>query len=415
MRRFLPVLVLLLIGAPLQSQETPATPSINVFLDCQASGCDTDHFRTEIPFVSWVRDRTAADVHLLITSQGTGSGGTAYTLHYMGLRSFAADTLDLQLAVGQTTADAVRRDQLTNRIAQGLLTYAINTPAAAGIRLSVAERDADEEVAAPGAKDPWNSWVFSVGLSGDANGEARSSSLDVELDAEAQRVTPEWRFEMRTEGSYERERRELSDGTIRFITRNYYGEAQLVKAVARLWSAGLRAETGNSTFRNQDLFARVAPTLEYSFFPYEEFSRRQMTLQYSAGVNYYDYTEETLFDKTVETVYDEQLRLSLRFQQPWGFARMFLEGEHYFHDTSRYSLSTEASVDIRLLRGLSAEVGASYSRVHNQLYIQKGDATDEEILLERLALGTDYEYSVFAGINFTFGSIFNNVVNRRID
>ena len=32
--------------------------------------------RTEITFVSYVRDRTAADVHVLVTTQGTGGGGT---------------------------------------------------------------------------------------------------------------------------------------------------------------------------------------------------------------------------------------------------------------------------------------------------------------------------------------------------
>src|SRR5688572_20202023 len=68
-----------------RAQTPEAASSINIFLDCQASGCDTSHFRTEIAWVNWVRDRTAADVHLLITSEGTGSGGTSYNLTYMGM------------------------------------------------------------------------------------------------------------------------------------------------------------------------------------------------------------------------------------------------------------------------------------------------------------------------------------------
>jgi hypothetical protein len=70
---------------------------------------------------------------------------------------------------------------------------------------------------------------------------------------------------------------------------------------------------------------------------------------------------------------------------------------------------------VRLFKGLSAEVSGAYSRVHNQLYIRKGDASDEDVLLERLALATGYQYEVRAGLSYTFGSIFNNIVNRRLD
>ena len=43
-----------------------------VFLDCE--DYDIDYVRTEIPFVNYVRDRKEADVHVLITTQGMGSG-----------------------------------------------------------------------------------------------------------------------------------------------------------------------------------------------------------------------------------------------------------------------------------------------------------------------------------------------------
>src|SRR5207253_3154546 len=49
-----------------------------VFLDCQF--CDFDYIRTEITFVNYVRDRKEAQVHILITTQPTGSGGDEYTL-----------------------------------------------------------------------------------------------------------------------------------------------------------------------------------------------------------------------------------------------------------------------------------------------------------------------------------------------
>ena len=46
--------------------------------------------------MSYVRDRTAADVHILGTSLGTGAGGTRYTIHLVGLGQFASRSDTLQ-------------------------------------------------------------------------------------------------------------------------------------------------------------------------------------------------------------------------------------------------------------------------------------------------------------------------------
>jgi hypothetical protein len=397
---------------------TPSAQPVNVFLDCQASDCDTSHFRTEITFVNWVRDRTDADVHLLITSEGTGSGGTHYALSFIGLRAFARDSLQLNSAALQTATPAERRRLLTNRIAQGLLHYAIHTSAAENVTVKAASTgdDADSGGTLPaGVRDPWNHWVFSAGINASADGEQQQASKDFELQIEASRVTDVWKLEFSAEGSYEENRFELDEGTLRSIRRNWNSDLQVTRAIAAQWSAGLEVDVGTSTFRNQDLYNSYGGVLEYSFFPYDEFSRRRMTLQYLISLNRYDYTDLTIFDKLQETVMAESLVLETRYQQPWGSAGLQLEGSHYFHDLSRYELGAEAFVDVRLFKGLSAEVSGAYSRVHNQLYIRKGDASDEDVLLERLALATGYQYEVRAGLSYTFGSIFNNIVNRRLD
>jgi len=51
--------------------------------------------------------------------------------------------------------------------------------------------------------------------------------------------------------------------------------------------------------------------------------------------------------------------------------------------------------------------------VHDQLSLVKGGATTEEILLHRKELETQYRYYVSFGLTYTFGSIYNNVVNPR--
>jgi hypothetical protein len=70
-------------------------------------------------------------------------------------------------------------------------------------------------------------------------------------------------------------------------------------------------------------------------------------------------------------------------------------------------------VELRLKKGLSLNVGGGGSWIRDQIYLPAGDATTEEILVRQRQLATSYSYSVYFGVSYTFGSIFNNVVNPR--
>ena len=61
-----------------QDNDSTNTNYLRVYLD--GANNYQEYIKTEIPFVSYVRDRFEADLHLLITSQTTGSGGSDYTL-----------------------------------------------------------------------------------------------------------------------------------------------------------------------------------------------------------------------------------------------------------------------------------------------------------------------------------------------
>src|SRR5688572_22995017 len=77
---------------PVQAEKPPAaaqtaTGAIRVFLDCNYS-CDESYIKQEITFVDYMRDRRDADVHILLTTQETGGGGTEYTIKFIGLARF---------------------------------------------------------------------------------------------------------------------------------------------------------------------------------------------------------------------------------------------------------------------------------------------------------------------------------------
>ncbi len=423
-------LAVILLGLPFTSLTAQVEPTsqettriVRFFLDCQASGCrDMDFFRTEIQFVNWVLDRRDSDVHLLITSQATGAGGRSYELLFMGLGRFQGmtDTLT-HVSAFDATPDELRRG-LAGIIKIGLMRYVGLTPVAQDILIGLRGPEgpgrggpgARPEAMASPEDDPWNFWVFRLSTSGHLFGESTYSSGGVYSSVSANRVTEDWKTTLSFSGNFSRTEIDLGSRTEVNQQESYSASGLLAKSLGPQWSAGLRAGASRSTRLNQQLASRLAPVLEYNFFPYSESTRRQLTVQYSVGLLYYDYEDETIFDQTTETRFDESLDVSLSLRQPWGTASTGVSGSHYLHNADLHNLSVGGNLSLRLFRGFSLNLGGSYTRVRDQLYIIKGDLTEEDILLRRRALLTDYFTSFSFGIQYSFGSIFNNVVNPRI-
>ena len=80
--------------------------------------------------------------------------------------------------------------------------------------------------------------------------------------------------------------------------------------------------------------------------------------------------------------------------------------------TVRRTLSS-GSVSLNVVQGLSVRISGYAARPRDQLSLAKQAATQEQILLQRRQLATQFEYFVSLGVSYTFGSIFNNVVNSR--
>lgn len=418
MHRTLCLLIALLVlpSAALQAQpptEAPVDPPLRVFLDCSFS-CDFDFLRTEIAFVDWVRDRQDAGVHVLVSTQATGAGGTAYTLRYIGLGTFAGTDDEQRFTTAPAeSADRARR-LMARHLKGGLVRYALRTPAGDRIAITYDAAPPAGELPAAPAHDPWNNWVFRSRLNSFFNGESSYSSLNLNGSLSANRTTEAWKTSLSVNTFYARTEFDLGAAGLSVNERrSHSANGLLVRSVTGHLSAGARASASHSTFENRDLALRLAPAVEYNIFPYAESTRRQLTLQYSAGVNWIDYIEETIFDRTSETLLDHSLRAGLGLRQPWGSVNTSLEGSQYLHDPSKYRLVLGGGVDLRLVRGLSLTINGSASRIRDQLHIQKGSLTDEQILLRLRQIETSYYYFGSVGLSYSFGSIYNTVVNPR--
>ena len=93
---------------------------------------------------------------------------------------------------------------------------------------------------------------------------------------------------------------------------------------------------------------------------------------------------------------------------------MNLEAVHFLQYPSDYNLELNGSLDYRIVRGLNLNLWGGIESVRSQRFLPIGGASDEEVLLERRALATDFRFRAGLGLSYTFGSIYNNVVNSRL-
>ena len=138
-----------------------------------------------------------------------------------------------------------------------------------------------------------------------------------------------------------------------------------------------------------------------------------LTFQYTVGHDIHHYREETIFGKMREQLFDHRGEVGLSLRQPWGSANASVSLSQYLNDLKKYSLGIDGGTNVRLFKGFSFNVFGEYSRTRDQIYLPKGTASTEDILLRQRQLFTGYQYFFNFGINYSFGSIFNNIVNPR--
>jgi hypothetical protein len=387
---------------------------VKVFIDCSGFwDCDSEYFRTNLTYIDHVRDRTVADVHILITGQNTGSGGNEVTLAFIGLGPFArVDDRLRYVSPPDSTSDAIRSG-LVQKIKLGLMRYVAHSSAADSLTVG-ATASAKGGPAKKPTHDAWNFWVMRVSFNGSVYGEESSNSQSYSGSASANRTTEAWKASLSSSASYRQSSYDLDEGeTYKSVTRSSNIGALVVKSLGPRWSAGGRASLQSSTYTNQKRVVSAAPAIEYNFFPYAESTRRIMTLQYSLGVTSFAYDEITLYDKASETLANHKLSLNIEARQPWGQVSFQLDGSQYLSQLDKYRLEAYGGLSLRLGKGLSLNVNSWSSFLRDQLYLPKGEATTEEILVRQRQLATSFQYSVYFGISYTFGSIYNNVVNPR--
>ncbi len=368
----------------------------------------TDFVHREIPFVNYVRDIKDAGVYIIPTRQRTGSGGYENTCFLVGQHEFAGmrDTITFVTTPDETTEGY--REKMVKTLKMGLMRYVARTPLAKYMNITFSE-----PLSGTVSTDKWNSWVFKGSLSGYLSGQKTYKSSFYSGNLSAARITEDWKINLNASYYKSTSKYIIDDNTVESISDSKNITGLVVKSISDHWSVGGSSRIGTSSYSNEKIKYSLAPGIEYDLFPYSESTRRQLRLLYSAGINFVSYMDSTIYDKIKENLWLHSLSASYEVVQKWGSIDFTLEYSNYLHDWSKNNLSFNGYFDLRIAKGLSLNFGGGASMIHDQLNLVKQDLTYDEILLQRKEIATQYEYFVSFGLSYTFGSIYNNVVNPR--
>ncbi len=358
-------IVLLYIFAPKSLSAQDSTATISVFLDCRRA-CNENYVRDEIRFVNYVRNQEDADVHLLITTQRTGSGGEEYTLQFIGGNLFSEIDKTLTYFAAESDTQDEERDGLNRYIKRGLFPYISDLPIVERLIINYEEGDASQS---DSNVDKWDYWVFDISADTELEGEESEKEFSLRGRISAERITPEWKFEFDADQYFERQTFRDDEGTRTFIRESREAEVLLVKSLGDHWSAGVSAEASHSTRNNYSLLLEGSPAVEYSIFPYREFAEREITFMYRITGGYYDYNETTIYGKNSERLVRQQLSSNIEFTQPWGEFETRINASAFLHDFNRNRISTWTRLDFRIYRGFSVFIFGRYAWINDQLSI----------------------------------------------
>ena len=382
--------------------DTLRKDALNVFMEA------SDYIRKEIPYVNYVRDIKDAGLYIISTSQRTGSGGVEYTYFFIGQNENEGMRDTLMFTSSPDDTSEIIRGNEVKTLKMGLVRYVARTPLSKYLSIGFSE-PLSETV----STDKWNSWVFKTSISGYASGEKSYKSSYLNGSFAANRVTEKLKSSVSLRYSYSSDKYDVDD---ELITSEYNSKSLsglLVGSLTDHWSVGGSLYAGASKYNNSDLSFNIQPGIEYNVFPYSESTRRQLRITYKAGFSYENYIDTTIYNKVKENLLSHSLTINYEIIQKWGSSDLSLGYSNYLHDWSKNNVSLNAYINLRITKGLSLNFGGGGAIVHDQLSLVKGGATQQEVLLRLKELETQFQYFTSFGLTYTFGSIYNNVVNPR--
>jgi len=359
-------------------------------------------------------DRQSAELYMLLIDQRTGSGGREYIMTVENKKA-AAEPYELKFFTDVNAQDDERRSAIVKNLKRAILKYLVDDGQTEHITFSVEQPDTEESVVV--ATDPWDSWIFSLGVNGNLNRESQFNSTNLRFNVSTNRTTEDNKFFARINYSRNESNFIINDGdeqeTFTNLQNSFFGNSLYVYSIDDHWSVGGIVRYTRSIFENYDHSLTVSPAIEYNIFPYNEVADHNFTFRYEIGARYNDYIDTTSYFETTELLGRHRFSIDYQIVKPWGNIDFDAGISHFITRPDRYSIDVNPSLDVNLFKGFNFYTGIFYGITKDRINIPKGDLDVEDILLQNKLRDSNFSMYMFFGIRYRFGSASNNVVNTR--
>lgn len=404
------------------AQRERVLPSrLSLFVDCSNTWCDLTYIRTEIKGIDFTLDNQAADVHVLITSLSTGSGGSQYQLIFYGQHAFVGVTDTLHFDVDRNATEVETRESLLFYLKSGLVPFMVRITGSRQLVINFKE-SVDSAGQADSGKvqiDPWDYWIFRLGVNGNLNADAVYRNYRYSSNLSANRTTEKWKYGLFLNASKNQSSFKYDDGTgeVKFTVVNHDLSLYhyLVGSMNDHWSWAYDVRLSQSTFSNYKLRSEVSAGLEYNIYPYKDVNNKLFTISYVLIARQQRYYDTTIYNKLKEGILAQGVKANMSMNQKWGNLSVGLSAENFLNNWSFFNVGLNAYTNIRITGGLSFFVAAFGGVTRDQVFLPKGGASPQEVLARQRQLASGYSYYTSFGINYRFGSKLNNFVNPRFE
>ena len=381
---------------------------IKVFLNCP---CDNDFIKQNTLIFDYVRDRTLSDIEVFVFQITNAGGGRSFSFEYKGKNNFQNLENQISTDIPKNFTFIETREILLKTYKLGIVYFMQNIDYQNQLDITFLDKEFESDEL---SSDKWKNWVFEVSGSFNFENEKSIKEEEINLGADVDRVTEMWRirsdfnlkrsvkFFSGDEESYnsERERANFSGSVVRSLSSHF--------------STGVFGSYLKDTFLNYKSSVNFSPALEYNFIPYSEVLTKEITLAYKIGYNFYEYFEKTIYGFNNQQMFNQSLTLNLRYREKWGSIYSYLVASQFVDQPDQNRLTFNNYINLRVFRGLSLRISGNFQLIRDQINLPKGEASIEDLLLRQRQISTNFQNRVSLGLSYTFGSIFNNIVNTRL-
>lgn len=400
--KYIYTLILLTITSVNFAQED----KVKAYLDC--SRCDENFIKQETSFLDYVRDQDLADVVIFIRDIWNPSGGRSYEIEIDGNNEFTDIYSTTKVNGFSSDTSSSLRDKMVNKLKLALVPFLDKAEYDLNVKIDTNFDDLEIN------DDKWKNWVFELSGSYNSNKEESRKTNRYEIQFEIDKVTEDWRIGIDLERN-ETNREFYSDDNVYLSNRKTTSlRGRVVRSISQHFSAGAFFGAYQNTFENIDFHRYIAPAIEYSFYPYEDVLSKEITLAYRIGTGKRNYIEKTIYGYEKQALTSQTLSLNVRFRQKWGNISSYLNGTQFFNDGTKKRFSWRSDLDIRVFEGLAVRLSGNVNLIREQYSLAAGNTSVEDLLLQQRQIATDYRTSFSVGLSYTFGSIYNSIINTRL-